>query len=164
MRRARRALRIAAVAMALAPAGMARAQVATAPPAPVMPAPVMPAPVTRAPSPQGSETVPAAPQPPPDIWLPRPVAELQALDKVSARVTPLAIRVGQSATFGALTIFVRACLVRPPEQPADAAMFLDITDQHPGAPQFHGWMILSAPAVAMLEHPVYDLRPTACHG
>ena len=110
-------------------------------------------------------TAPAQPVPPPpaDIWLARPVADLQGLDKIVARVTPLSIKTGQSASFGSLTITVRACLVRPPDQAVDAAVYLDIVDANPAAPQFHGWMIVSAPSVSMLEHPVYDIRPLGCH-
>jgi hypothetical protein len=106
---------------------------------------------------------PAAPTPAAAAWVARPVAELVALDKITARPSPLSLRVGQSASFGSLSITVRACVSRPPDVAADAAMFLDIVDAHAEAPQFHGWMIVSAPAVAMLEHPVYDVRPAGCH-
>jgi len=104
-----------------------------------------------------------APAPPENVWLPKPVAELLALDKVTARTTALTVRVGQSATFGSLRVAVGDCEVRPPDQPADAAAFLDITDSHPGAPEFHGWMLVSAPSVSMLEHPIYDVRLAGCH-
>ncbi len=124
--------------------------------------PDAPVPAAKAPTAQ-SPAGQARAAPPPDPWQPRPVAEVQALDKITARATPLSIRIGQSATFGSLTIAVRACMVRAPDQAADTAMFLDIIDSHQGAPQFHGWMIVSAPGAAMLEHPVYDVRPSGCH-
>jgi hypothetical protein len=122
------------------------------------------------PAPATPDTVPETPAPaepeapPPNPWLPRPVANLIALDKISARATPLAVKVGQSATFGSLTISVRACVVRPPDQAADAAAFLDITDAHGGMPAFHGWMILSDPSLAVLQHPVYGVRLSGCSG
>jgi len=99
---------------------------------------------------------------PANVWLPRQTAELKALDKVSTRVADLSVRVGTSVGFGSLTIAVRACVARPPDQAADAAAWLDITDSHPDAPQFHGWMVLSAPMVSMLQHPVYDVRLSGC--
>jgi hypothetical protein len=108
---------------------------------------------------------PAAPDAAPgpaNVWLPRQSADLLALDKVTARATPLTVPVGHSASFGALTIAVQACVVRPPDQPADAAAFLAITDSHPGAAQFRGWVVLSAPAVGLLESPVYGVRLAAC--
>jgi hypothetical protein len=104
----------------------------------------------------------AAPAAPGPAWLPRGEAELQALDKVNARTQTLSVRVGASARFGSLTIAVQSCVVRPPDQPADAAAFLVVTDATPGSPAFHGWMFQSDPAVSMLQHPIYDLRVLAC--
>lgn len=115
------------------------------------------------PSPAPAPATPTPAPPLPNVWLAKPVAELMALDKVTARATPLTVRVGESARFGSLTIAVRACAVRPPDQPADATAFLDITDSHPGALPFHGWMIVSAPELSMLEHPIYDVRVVGCH-
>jgi hypothetical protein len=100
-----------------------------------------------------SETIP---------WLPRTTASVQALDKVNARGSVLSIEVGHSATFGSLIIAVKACVVRPPDVPADAAAFLTVTDKNPNEPGFTGWMLKAAPAVSMLEHPIYDLRIVGC--
>ncbi|GAN76885.1 DUF2155 domain-containing protein [Acidisphaera rubrifaciens] len=107
-----------------------------------------------------ADGAPAAPGP---AWLDRGTAEIAALDKVDDRRADLTIRVGQSATFGPLNIAVQACVVRPPDQPADAAAYLNVTDPHPGAPAFHGWMLSSDPPVSMMEHPIYDVRVVACH-
>ena len=63
---------------------------------------------------------------------------------------------------GALTIAVRACDVTPPTERQDATAFLDITDSHPDAPSFHGWMLKSDPSVSMLQHPLYDVRVLGC--
>lgn len=141
--------RLAGIGLALCPlVALAQTPDAAAPAA---------APPAAAPPPAAEQAAPA------NTWLARPVAELQALDKITARVTPLTVKTGQSATFGALTITVRFCMVRPPDVAADTAMFLDIADANPAAPQFHGWMLLSAPSVNLLQHPVYDIRPAACH-
>jgi hypothetical protein len=88
--------------------------------------------------------------------------KLQALDKVNAQALELTIKVGQSATFGSLTIAVKACVIRPQDQPADAAVYLDVTDSHPDAPGFDGWMLEDEPSVSMMQHPIYDLRVTGC--
>lgn len=98
-------------------------------------------------------------------WVPRRTAEIQALDKVNARVLTLTATVGQPARFGTLTILVRACQARPADEVPDAAAFLEVTDER-GAPDagpvFRGWMFADAPAVNMFEHPVYDLRILSC--
>jgi hypothetical protein len=149
----------------LAPLASAQAQTspATSPPTAV-PAPSAPDAATAAPAapPADAGQAPTPAPPLPNIWLPKPVAELTALDKVTARATRLTVRVGQSKTFGSLIIAVRSCAVRPPDQPADAAAFLDITDSHGGTP-FHGWMLADEPGLALLQSPTYDVRPAACH-
>lgn len=98
-------------------------------------------------------------------WVPRRVAEIQALDKVTARVTVLRATLGEPARFGTLTIMLRACQARPADEVPDAAAWMEITDSRaaPGAPPaFRGWMFAENPALNMLEHPVYDLRVLSC--
>lgn len=98
-------------------------------------------------------------------WVPQRVAELQALDKVTARVSTLQVPVGRPERFGTLTITVRACNARPPDEVPDASGFLEITDSRApanGASVFRGWMFANAPGVNMLQHPVYDIRLIEC--
>ena len=98
-------------------------------------------------------------------WLPKQVAELQLLDKVTARISVLRAPVGQPTQAGPLTIRIAACNARPPDEVPDAAAFLEITDSRRAAgfqEVFRGWMFANAPGVNMLEHPVYDLRVLDC--
>jgi len=102
-----------------------------------------------------------APLPP--AWVERGTALLVGLDKVSAQTTKLTVPVGGTAQFAGLSIAVKSCLVRPPDQAPDSTAFLDIaTPGNPGAPGFHGWMIASAPAVSEFEHPTLDVRLIGC--
>ena len=98
----------------------------------------------------------------PDAWQQRGTAELTLLDKVRAQPSTIQVRVGQSAPFHSLTIWVRGCVTRPPDLPQDSAAFLEITDSRPGGRGFRGWMLAGAPALSQLEHPIYDVRVTAC--
>jgi hypothetical protein len=98
-------------------------------------------------------------------WVERRSGQIQALDKVTARVTTLTATVGQPLRFGTLTILLRACYARPPDEVPDAAAWMEVTDSLSPAgapPVFRGWMFAEAPAVNMLEHPVYDLRILSC--
>jgi hypothetical protein len=98
-------------------------------------------------------------------WVPMRAARLQALDKVTARITILEARVNETATFGTLSIALRACNGRGPDDVPDAAAWMEITDSRaaPGSPPaFRGWMFANAPGVSMLEHPVYDIRVLEC--
>ncbi len=106
--------------------------------------------------------LPAFGQAAPAGWVPRAVAVVAALDKMRAQPTTLSIPVGQSAQFRTLTIAVRSCLVRPPDQPGDATAFLDVTDAQPSDPSFHGWMLAGEPGLSMLQSPLYDVRLLAC--
>jgi|GEM_PF-469834 hypothetical protein len=100
-----------------------------------------------------------------DPWLIMPIAILQGLDKITARVSVLAVGVEDTGRYGTLRITVRACRKRPPTEPPESAAFLEISDQKPGEPPvalFSGWMFASSPALNALEHPVYDVWLLDC--
>jgi hypothetical protein len=107
---------------------------------------------------------PAQPAPPP---APKPItaAILQGLDKITARVTPIKVPIGQTARFGTLEIQVRACNKRPPEEPPETAAYVEIREVKSGEEPtkvFGGWMFASSPALSTLEHAVYDVWVTDC--
>jgi hypothetical protein len=92
-------------------------------------------------------------------------AELQGLDKVTARTVTFQVSVGETVKFGTLVITVQACDRTPPTEPPESTVFLDIYEARPGEPQidlFHGWMFASSPALNALEHPVYDVWALEC--
>lgn len=98
-------------------------------------------------------------------WRPQRIAVLQALDKVTARVITLRATLNQPERFGSLTITVRTCNSRPPDEVPDAAAWMEIADSRApasGTPVFRGWMFAEAPGVNMLQHPVYDIRILEC--
>ena len=98
-------------------------------------------------------------------WIQRGTAQIQALDKVNARISILRAPVGAPTAYGTLTITVRACHARPEDDVPDAAAWIEVTDSlsPPDAgPVFRGWLFANAPAVNMVEHPVYDLRILSC--
>ena len=93
-------------------------------------------------------------------------AVLQALDKVTARVSTFEAPVGDSVRFGTLHIIARACDKRPPEETPESAAFLDISEIKLGEPTegvYRGWMFASSPALAAMEHPVYDVWVVDCN-
>ena len=95
----------------------------------------------------------------------RAVAVLQALDKVTGRVRTLEVAAGDSVEFRQLSITVRTCTRRPPEETPEASVFLEIRERRPNEQPrllYSGWMYASSPAVAALEHPVYDVWITEC--
>jgi hypothetical protein len=90
---------------------------------------------------------------------------LQGLDKVTARVTTIEAELNQPVRFGTLEIVARRCFKRPPEESPESAAFLEIREVREGEPPqqlFVGWMFASSPALAALEHPVYDVWVKDC--
>jgi len=100
-------------------------------------------------------------------YRPAEIAQLQGLDKITARISTFEVPVGQTAKFGTLTIRVDACYRTPPEERPESAGFLEISDQREDAENtvaelFSGWMFASTPGLSGLEHPVYDVWVKEC--
>jgi hypothetical protein len=93
------------------------------------------------------------------------VAELQGLDKVTARTRRFYAPVGEQTRFGTLEITVGDCLVNTPDAPPESVAYLTIVDHKPGQAAeklFAGWMFASTPSLSALDHGVYDVRVLAC--
>jgi hypothetical protein len=96
---------------------------------------------------------------------PEPIAVLQGLDKVAARVSQIEVPIGSSVNFGTLAIIVRDCETAPPEDPPNSAAFIQISETPTGGSTrrlFSGWMFSANPALSGLEHPVYDVTLLKC--
>ena len=96
-----------------------------------------------------------------------PIAVLQGLDKITARVSRFDVPVGKSANFFTLSIEVRECQRSAPEDRPENAAFVEIFENRPDEPMsrlFSGWMFSSSPALSALEHPVYDVNLLQCKG
>jgi hypothetical protein len=101
----------------------------------------------------------------PAAAIPMDTVLLQGLDKITARVSEIKVPVGGTVTFGALQITARACDKHPPEEAPEAAAFLEVVEVKPDekpVQRFSGWMFASSPALASMDHPVYDLWVIDC--
>jgi hypothetical protein len=108
---------------------------------------------------------PAPARPAATDMISEPVAALQGLDKITARVSEIEVPVGKTVHFGTLSITVRDCEKNPPEDRPESAAFLQIDEVRPGEDnirQFSGWMFAQSPALSSLEHPVYDVILLDC--
>jgi hypothetical protein len=96
---------------------------------------------------------------------PYPIAVLRGLDKVTARTSTIEAPVDETVRFGNLEIVVRTCDKRPPEEPPESAAFLEINEIQPGEKSvslYRGWMFASSPALAAMDHAVYDVWVLDC--
>ena len=101
-------------------------------------------------------------------WIVAQSAELQLLDKITARISTTIVPVGGGAEFGTLELRVHYCAYRPPEETPENAAFIIIYDNGYGDRKlqqalFSGWMFASSPAISGLEHPVYDVTLLSCN-
>src|SRR5205085_8541085 len=64
--------------------------------------------------------------------IPEPLAQLQGLDKTTARVSQFDAAIGATVRFGNLSIVVRDCRRSPPEERPENAAFVEIYETRPG--------------------------------
>ena len=93
------------------------------------------------------------------------LVEIQILDKITARVQTLEIKVNDANSFESLNIEIFACYKNPPEEIPEDFVLLRIYDnlyEMENKLIYQGWMISSGPAATPLEHPIYDLWLIEC--
>ena len=93
------------------------------------------------------------------------VAVFAALDKVTGRVSPLEIKMGQTATFGALKVTARACYTRPPTENPLTSAFIEVDElllDGSSRRIFTGWTFAESPGLHAVEHPTFDVWLTSC--
>lgn len=95
---------------------------------------------------------------------PMRIGRFSLLHKVTAKITEIELRAGEEATIGELTLVMHDCISAPPEEPPETRTFLQVSEFKLGTDRqlFSGWMFASTPGIHALEHPVFDLWPTAC--
>ena len=92
-------------------------------------------------------------------------AKMQAMDKITGRVSVIEVPVNGEVKFGSFSIVVRACKKTPPEETPENYAFVDVADTgKDGKPYniFKGWMMSSSPARNAVEHPIYDVWLLQC--
>ncbi len=95
---------------------------------------------------------------------------LRTLDKVTATTEDYTVRIGDELKYGSLTVAVKHCEKKPPEDVPETYAFLQIDDLKldgkgdAGEQErvFSGWMLASNPAISALDHSVYDIWVIDC--
>lgn len=93
------------------------------------------------------------------------IAVLGALDKITARLSTLEVPVGDTVAFGRLFIKPQACREPPPDELPESAAFLEIWEIEESGEStwvYTGWMFASSPALAAMDHAVYDIWVVDC--
>lgn len=93
------------------------------------------------------------------------IAIFAALDKVTARISRLEVKLNDTAAFGSLKITPRTCFSRQPIEPPRTTSFVEIDETMLDGKQkriFAGWIFAESPGLNALEHAVYDIWLTGC--
>jgi len=93
------------------------------------------------------------------------VAVFAALDKVTARISPLEVRLGETVTFGSLKVTPKVCYSRPATEQPKTTAFIEIDETLLNGQEkrlFSGWMFAESPGLNAVEHPVFDIWLTEC--
>ena len=95
---------------------------------------------------------------------------LRTLDKVTATTKDYTVKIGSELKYGSLTVAVKHCEKKPPEEVPETYAFIQIDDLkldgkgEKGEQErvFSGWMLASNPAISALDHSVYDIWVIDC--
>lgn len=93
-------------------------------------------------------------------------ARMQAMDKITGKVSEIDVPVNGLANFGTFSILVRKCVTRSAEETPENTAFIDIVDNYQTENPiniFKGWMFSSTPALNAVEHPIYDVWLLKCY-
>ncbi len=94
------------------------------------------------------------------------MAHLQAMDKITGRVSEIDVPVNGLANFGTFSILVRKCVTKSAEETPENTAFIDVVDNYQTANPVNiskGWMFSSTPALNAVEHPIYDIWLLKCY-
>lgn len=92
-------------------------------------------------------------------------AQMQAMDKITGRVSVIEVPVGGEVKFGSFSVVVRSCKTKTEDEVPENFAFVDVTDKSFDKDEFNifkGWMFSSSPAINAVEHPIYDVWLLKC--
>ncbi len=93
------------------------------------------------------------------------IAVFSALNKVTARISYLEVKLNDTVTFGALKITPRSCLSRPVTEKPWTSAFIEVDEEKLSGDKqriFSGWMFAQSPGLHAVEHPVFDVWLINC--
>jgi len=94
------------------------------------------------------------------------VVNILGLDKITAKTTPIKIKLGETKKFGLLQIKAIQCgKVDSLNEPGEAA-YIQVKDISDSSDEkifvFNGWTFSSSTSLRPLDHPVYDIWLVSC--
>ena len=90
-------------------------------------------------------------------------ASLSVLNKITANVEKLNIKLKENFKHGELRIYPIDCYLSNPEEKTEIAVYLNIYHNSKDQKIFSGWMLKSLPSISAIEHPIYDIWVNDCY-
>ena len=90
-------------------------------------------------------------------------ASLSVLNKITANVDNLDIKLKENFEYGELRIYPIDCYFSSPEDKPEIAIYLNIYHNSKDEKIFSGWMLKTLPSISAIEHPIYDIWVNDCH-
>lgn len=103
-----------------------------------------------------------------DNSLIRNTAEVQILDKTTAKASVVDLKIGEEINFDSLVIIAHKCWQAPLDQRPESKILLEVSEKttdKDGEKEervFYGWIFASSPSISGLEHPIYDITALNC--
>jgi hypothetical protein len=94
-------------------------------------------------------------------------AKIIALNKITANAQEIILKIGKTSYFHNAEIRLNKCWKSPDQYMPNNQILLDVVENKADEDAksiFHGWLISSQPALATLEHPVYEIMAVECRG
>jgi len=88
---------------------------------------------------------------------------LSVLNKITANVEKLDIKLKENYKHGELRIYPIDCYLSNPEEKSETAVYLNIYHNSKDQKIFSGWMLKSLPSISAIEHPIYDIWVNDCY-
>ena len=89
-------------------------------------------------------------------------AVISMLNKITAEVRVMDIKLKQFYKFEELKIYAIDCYNSKPFEKKETAVYLNIYKEKSMDKIFNGWMIKSLPSISSMEHPIYDIWVNDC--
>lgn len=94
-----------------------------------------------------------------------PIAEFTGLDKITGQIRTFDVLIDETVQFGALQLTPRVCYSRPPTEPPQTTVFVEVDEvtlDRKIQRIFTGWMFADSPGLNAVDHPIYDVWLTNC--
>ena len=90
-------------------------------------------------------------------------ASLSVLNKITANVDNLDIKLKENFEYGELRIYPIDCYLSSPEEKSETAIYLNVYHNNQDEKIFSGWMLKTLPSISAIEHPIYDIWVNGCY-